>query len=315
MDKKGKMTGWGPIVLFVAIAVVATVFVMDGKFGDTSASVAPFVVTDGGSGTKLCTSETTPVLTITAIDTDNPGTAIADKGGIYRLTGNKGWNVYNSGDISLQSGSTYEVVPGINTTVQAGVAFGKPFPYTAKCQEVDSVELEMYNDAAASDVSSTFYDRDGTASAVENYAADDVKPVSVRFETSSDTYFGNPNIGDTPNVLCIDLHGTEWDAPTEVSYAGDKLDRASVPQVFVSANTSYETYCYKAPVIEDDMGLFKFTLDADDSIAPHTNVTVSVFAGGYFINADTGDVEFGVEDEDGNIAGAAYNATALLLVD
>jgi hypothetical protein len=71
-----------------------------------------------------------------------------------------------------------------------------------------------------------------------------------------------------------------------------------------SAAAGNKDYCYEAPVISDTMVEFQVNLDPKAVVATDDD-TVSLYAGTFFMNTDTGEVSWGVEDNDGNAVAAS----------
>jgi len=71
-------------------------------------------------------------------------------------------------------------------------------------------------------------------------------------------------------------------------------------------------YAYELPVIGDkDVQVF-MDLNSDDATAVSVDGVAYVYAGNWFVNGDTGNVEFGVETEENAAVGTdAYDSTAL----
>jgi len=250
-----------------------------------------------------CDSTTTPSLTIDAIDKDNPGTSLTESTNLYREVGKKGWNTFTQGTgFDAVPGQELEIVMGIDTSDQVDNAYGEKFTYTVPCEENPSIEKELAQDEVETDLSATFYNADGDASA-ETFTADDTQTVSVKLGADSDEYFGNPFISGNPNVFCMDLNKTIWDQPEEVYVKdGETLNSVSMPQRH-SAVSGHTTYCYEMPVVDDREVEIMLKLNSDASNAPDQDDTAYMYAGGYYINAETAQVEVGVEDEEGNAVG------------
>lgn len=290
------MGAFWAIALIAAVAVIATVLSVGG--GDNLPSDAKVI--DGAVVT--CSSEVTPDVLFQAYDADNPGTAITEAG-IYRQKGTKSWLSFTAGteETGLIPGATYEVVPGITTSDFTDNAYGAMFEYTAKCQEDDTVEFEMYNDEIETSLSATFYNKDDNAAA-QTFVAGDQYDVSIRLKAGSDEYFGNPTL-ENAGVLVLKLNKTEWDVPNEVRIGNDVLARVSTPLRYGEQATGFIEYAYELPAIGDREVSVILSLDADDTNAPSVDGTAYIYAGGYFVESDTADIGFGVETSEGTAVG------------
>ena len=103
-------------------------------------------------------------------------------------------------------------------------------------------------------------------------------------------------------VACLDLNTSAWDTPAEVTYNGVDMRRVPTP-IRHSAVANEIAYCYEHPIVTDTMERTYFTLDADDTNNPANDDTVLLYAANFYIDAETGELAWGVEDEDGNVAG------------
>lgn len=275
---------------------------------------------DDGGDLKLCDSQTTPDMTIKTYDAENVGTALTESTNLYRKVGTTSWDALTAGtaETNLVVGAQYEVVMGISTTDFTDNAYGPYFTTDAvPCQETYDIEKAVYNDEEEGSLSSTFYNADGDASS-EVFAANQAQTVSLKILTGSDEYFGNPYISemgsdkgtggqrkDYPNIICFDLNTTAWDQPIKVTFKGVEMNKVSMPQRHASA-AGVIAYCYEAPVIDDSVmesDRYTIRLDSDDSNAPGEDNTAYIYAANWFINADTGAVEWGVENEEGTAVG------------
>jgi hypothetical protein len=304
MAKKGITKGtWKMIsVLLIALLGLGVFFgVVNFSVSSESSEDATSLTSDGR--VLLCGSDTTPDLLIQAYDVDNVGTSISETFA-YRKAGTKSWNVGTTGTelTGLEADAQYEIVLGINTTDVVDNAYGEKFTHTVKCQEDETIEKAMYNDEIESSLSATFYNKDGDASS-QTYSAGDNYVVSVRLKSGADEYFGNPTVSGNPNVLVLKLNQSEWDTPLEVyTEDGTELKRISTPQRYDQQASGFSEYAYEVPVVADKEIEIFFDLMADGSNAPVGDGTAYIYAGGYYID-DNGQVQVGVEDEDGNAVG------------
>lgn len=304
MNKHGKIKTSGVLlIMFVAVLLIVGMFFLFSS--DTAQSIV-------GVDDDDCDSTTTPQLTIKAIDIDNPGTAFTEATNLYRLEGTKAWTTFTQGTaFDVIAGETYEIVMGITTSDFTDNAYGDSFTYTAKCQESDIIEVELYDDEVETSLSATFYNADGNAVA-ETFSTGETQTVSVKLKASTDNYFGNPYVGEYPNVIVIALNSSEWDAPEQVYLSdGTNLKSVEVPSRLASAS-QMTYYAYELPAIGDKAVEVMMDLNSDDSVAVSVDGTAYMYAGNWYINGDTADVESGVETEENVAVGTdAYDSVTL----
>ena len=266
------------------------------------------------SNDMLCTSEVTPDITISAYDFENVGTSLTEATNIYRKQGDKTWKTWTAGTAitGLEPNKVYQFVPGITTSDFTDNAYGQPFEYTIKCKETDTMDIPVYNDEVETSLSATFYNANHDASA-ETFTAGSVESVYLKWKAGSDEVCGNPFLKDSdladlgshskdkPNVICLNLNKTVWDAPDSVHVNGVKMDRVSTP-IRHSVGSTDTAYCFEAPVITDVAVEFAVNLDADDATAPGNDGTAALYCGNTYINKE-GNVVWGIEDEEGNAVG------------
>lgn len=269
-----------------------------------------------GDGVALspagCSSDVTPQVTFKAIDIDNPGTSFTETTNLYRIKGTSGWSTFTQGTaFDVICGETYEIVMGITTSDFVDNPYGDFFEYTAKNQESDVVEVKLYDDEVETSLSATFYNADNDASA-ETFTTDDTQTVSIKLKASSDNYFGNPYVSDKPNVLVIALNSSEWDTPEEVYIKdGATLSSTEVPSRLDSAS-GITYYAYEMPVIGDRDVQIMMTLNSDVSTAVSVDGTAYMFAGNWYIDGTTANVDSGVETEENSAVGTdTYDSVAL----
>lgn len=281
------------------------------------ASVADAVSEDGVLAT--CDSSTTPDLDINAYDIDQVGTAVTEATNLYRKQGDKTWTAWTQGTAitNLVVGGDYEFVMGISTSDFTDNAYGPYFEVdNIPCKELTVMEKGVAQDEVETSLSATFYNADASAAA-EVFTADQTQTVSLKLLAGSNEYFGNPYIADFggsggqgqradfPNVVCLDLNSTAWDAPEKVFFDGEEMRRVSTPLRHTPVATDI-TYCYEAPVMNDalmESDRYMLRLNADASSAPSQDDTAFIYAANFYINADTGEVEWGIENEDGTAVG------------
>lgn len=301
MAKKMKATPYvvGGLVLAVILLLVT---------GIIPTNVSESII---GGDKSVCDSTTTPQLTIKAYDIDNVGTAFTEATNIQRIKGSNSWTNFTQGTaFDVIAGETYEIVMGISASDFLDNAYGDMFETTIPCQETVIIERPLYDDDIETALSGVFYNADGTAGA-ETFSTGDTQTVSVKMKAGADNYFGNPYVGTNPNVLVISLNSSEWDQPEQVYTSAGNLNSVEVPSRLASASEMIY-YAYELPVIGDkDVQVF-MDLNSDDATAVSVDGVAYVYAGNWFVNGDTGNVEFGVETEENAAVGTdAYDSTAL----
>lgn len=298
MARKKKSTG-----LFVGVAVFAVVALL-------LIFLVPQTAVTGGDGAKICSSETTPNLSVKGYDIEK-NTALTEATNLYRVKGEKTWSTFTQGTaFAVSPGDTLEVVMGITTSDFTDNAYGDMFEYTVPCEETPSIEKALYADEEEGSLTATFYNNDGDASA-ETYTAGQTQTVSVKLEASVDEYFGNPYLTGNPNVICLALNTTVWDTPEKVSVDGVEMKAVSTP-LRHSATAGKKDYCYEIPVVSDEAIFVDLKLNADDTTAPGVDDTASIYAANWFFNSDTGEIESGVENEEGTAVGTDAADTVTL---
>lgn len=289
MAKKPKNN---PILVVGVLAVlVVGILAFTGTFSQS---------TLGGddSDSGVCTLDSIG-LTISAYDTENPGTALTEATNLYRKVGTTTWKTFTAGtQITGLEVAEYEFIMGITTSDFTDNAYGQYFTYDVECVADASIEFAMADDEVETSLTAVFYNADGDASA-ETFTAGETQTVSIKLKASTDNYFGNPYSDEEyPNVLVIGLNSTEWDAPEQVYLAdGTELSKVETPGR-QSLSSGIQYYAYELPVITDKEVRVYLDLNADDTNAPATDMTAYVYAGNWFINGDTAEVDFGVETEE-----------------
>ncbi len=269
-------------------------------------------VDEDGNVLSGCESTTSPTLTIKTVDRDS-GVALTEATNLYRLKGETSWNTFTAGTgFEIGANKVIDIVMGIDTTDFVDNAYGKLVEgFKVPCEEIPSVEYEVANDEVETSLSATFYNADGDAGA-ETFSAGQTQDVSIKLQAGVKEYFGNPYLSGNPNVIVLNLNTTEWDAPEKVSIKGGaELSKVSLP-LRHSAVAGMVAYAYELPVITDDQIEVVLKLNADDSVAPATDMVAHIYAGNYFYNADTQSIESGVENEEGSAVGTDASDTVTL---
>jgi hypothetical protein len=290
------------IMVVLVLSILATVYLTGDKQQLTAVQTEAQI--DQGVVSQ-CDSTTTPDLNIRAYDKENVGTALTEGTNLYRIKGTTNWAAFTAGTAvtNLPVGAVLEVVMGISTSDFTDNAYGKSFEVTVPCKELTIQDMEMMNDEIETSLSATFYNKDGNAAA-QTYVAGQTETVSVKLKSGSDEVFGNPYLPDaTAGVICVPLNSTTWDKPEQV-YLSDGTELSSVSKPQRHAATAGNTdYCYEIPAITDKTVEIFFDLNADDANAPATDESASIYAANWYINAESGALEFGVENEEGTAVG------------
>ena len=308
------------IVMIVALALVAGAGItkfLDGKSNDNPLAAVNDNDNSGDSEKPqldLCGSDTTPDIDINGYDSENPGTALTETTNLYRKVGNTAWSTWTQGTAitNLEVGSEYEFVMGITTSDFTDNAYGPYFTKTVKCQEIESVDKALFNDEDEGSLTATFYNANHDAGA-ETFSAGVSQNVYFEWNAGSDEVCGNQFIKDSglpdngkhsvdmPNVICLDLNSTEWDAPESMKVDGMSLDLVPTPTRH-SASTGIKTYCYEAPVLTESITDFTARINPDDSNAPSIDGTAYFYCGNFYIGK-SGELAWGVENEEGTAVG------------
>lgn len=301
IGKKGKMKN-GIVITVIGVVLIGLLVFMavDQKVA------TKFIKDDTG-----CLSTTSPTLNIKAYDKET-GTALTEATNLWKIKGAKTWTTFTAGT-GFEAGAekTLEVVMGITTTDFTDNAYGQKFEVFVECEENPSIEKEMVSDEIETSLTATFYNNDGDAAA-EVYVAGQTQDVSIKLQAGVDEYFGNPYLEGNTNVIVLALNSTEWDAPEKVSIKGGaELKPVSLPQRH-SAVAGMIAYAFELPVITEDQTEIVLKLNADDTVAPATDMTASIYAANYFYNSDTQKIESGVENEEGVAVGTDAPDTVLL---
>jgi len=335
---RAKKTDWKQIILVVVVlaALAQVTGVVDvvgylqglasgmglqGQTGDTGTAI--------GDVSLFCDVGTvSPDIDINAEDVENPGTAITDQKGSYRKTGPGGkgaWTTWTLGTelTGLEVGASYEFLFPYDTAANIKAkGFCEYQTWTAPCTEDTTRLINCYNDETYDGASVTFFDEDGAAGA-ETFAAGDVKTIKLRWKSAKDEMLGHPFLESypmlsdngahsrkNPNIVCLALNSTAWDAPEDVYLAsGENLDQVGNPVISAADGaTTHITYCYEVPPIGDKYVDIMITLDADDTVAPSIDDTAYLYVGNLFKHTVTGEPAWGVEDNEGSYVGGNGDA-------
>lgn len=288
---------------------------------------------------NTCTGGNLQSLIISGYSIDDITSVNTESTNLYRQVGETSWTNWTLGTAitGLTTGQDYEFVIGTGLTDHTDNVYGPHF-IIRNLPCVVSFSIPVYNDEDESGVTAVFYNADDDAAA-ESWSANEVQTVSFKVKATAEEYFGNPTLVELdeaytklqdslnengidiefktsgvkfPNILYLQLNSTEWDKPDKVYLEdGTELNSVSCP-TRLSAATGSNNYCYEAPIIKDTLMRIYMDLNTDDSVAPATDDTFGYFAAGYYVNGDTGELEYGVEDEDDNPVGTDAAETATI---
>tara|TARA_Y100000310_G_scaffold71019_1_gene66835 strand:+ start:1862 stop:2824 length:963 start_codon:yes stop_codon:yes gene_type:complete len=300
------------VLLIVALVAIGAIMlgVIDNPFATKAAAPTKAAVT---TTEVVCESSTTPDLDINTIDIENIGTSLTEATNSIRKVGDTTWTTFTAGtaNTNLQVGAKYEVLLGATSANQIDNAYGEYLVVgPIACRETTTLDKKVYNDEVEGSVTATFYNEDANAAA-QAIGAGGIKWVEAKFEAGNDEVYGNPfiatsGLGDNgkhrakyPNMFCIDHLESTWDRPLKVMFGAVEMNQLSVP-IRHNPGSGNNTYCYEAPIIDENGQRLKLHLDADDSTNPTLDESSFLYAAGFYINNDTSKVEWGVEDQDGD---------------
>lgn len=260
----------------------------------------------------------TPVLTLSTPDKYNLGSAVTTKL-MYRIIGTDTWtDIAGTGTITKSAGTQLQIVCGINSTDDDAEPYGPELTYIMPCTETVTLSIPVSNDAAATDLTGTYFDKYGQPNTAHTgWSAGDIETFFISFAGKYEHDFGNINCGEQANLLIakynttqvdkVDMTGIQRITGTTKSY---NVKQVTVP-TGIAGSLSASNFALKAwefPVIESN-GEYKATyvLDGDDTVA--VNTTLSAFTwylydGTMYHDANDNIVKCGWEDEDQNEIGA-----------
>ncbi len=286
-----------------------------------------------------CTGGNTQSLTISGYSIDDTTSEITETTNLYRRLGESKWTAWTlgTGITGLSAGADYEFIVGTGLTDHTDNAYGPNFEVkNLPC--VSSFSIPVYTDEDESGTTFTWYNADDD-NAAESWSANEVQTVSFKVKSTAEQYFGNPTLAGlddkyitlqdslrknglditfespnvkNPNIIYYTLNTTEWDKPDQIYLAdGTELNSVDCP-ARLSATAGSINYCFEAPIITDKQIRIYSDLNTDDTTAPTTDDTFGAFAAGYYVNGDTGELEYGIEDEDDNAVGVDAAETATI---
>lgn len=315
-------------MLTIGIFMLAAIVVYS-QFAPQPIQPAIQYIENGGVPVPGCLSTTTPQFTINAYDGANPGTAITGEVTLWRVEGTKTWTAGATGTAvtaGFKVGDTIEYISGITTAnaEQYDNAYGPTGSILITCDEDIVEEIEMRNDEVEASITASFFNSDHTASTAQTIGAGATKPIYAKFEAGAEEDFGNRFVyqkdGKYSNLLAIKVNSSDTSDVTklivtqvdpEMGKVGETIYKTGCPGI-VTATTSFTNYCFKVPAASDYGTEFKVYISADASVAVGVDGTASYYAGGWYVNADTGELEFGIQDEKTNAVGASDPDTLTL---
>jgi hypothetical protein len=330
-------------VLMLMLAMFGYVVISDQGWIGKASVVAPGVDSTGAPITakNVCGGGETQSLTVRGYLIDDKTTADTSTLS-YRRTDSVSWTegTLGTGITGLSTGSDYEFVVA-DLTTHTDTTHGPHFIIKNLPCTVE-FGIPVYPDEDESGTTFTWYNNDGDASA-ESWSANEVQRVSFKLKSTAEQYFGNPTLVSldpeyisiqnalrkdgteitfetpgvaNPNICYYQLNETEWDKPDQVYMlsGNEKISLGSGGDCpgRLSSSSGSKNYCYHAPIVQDYQIEIHSDLNTDDSTAPATDDTFGCFAATYFINGNTGELEYGVEDEDDNAVGVDAAETATI---
>jgi len=311
---RGRKTSPTTTVLLAIIALGVLAMLMGvgpspGFVVTPSAPAAPVVERDLAA---------TPTITLYTPDKYNPGTAVTTQN-MYRRVIAPGvygtWvDVAGAGTFSLAPGTEIEYVIGIDSDDESAEPYGRHVSsWVVPNQETPSIVEYVANDAAATDLTDTYFDEYDDANTAQSWSAADIKTLGGKFTGKYEYDFGAIDCGEMSNVLVVRYNNTQIDKIDVTSIVDDTgksypVTETTVPVIQSSATGTVQK-AYKFPVIESNNGYkFKYSLDGDDSIAVNTSITALtwyLYDSAHYLDSNDNLVKCGVEDEDDAEIGAA----------
>lgn len=173
--------------------------------------------------------------------------------------------------------------------------------------------ITVYSDDGLSKVSSsTAYNQ--TVATGKHYT------LKVRFSAVSEKAYGTPKILsglDYTNVLCGHYNNTIFDdVQLRIFGTSTELPVTSAPSEFTTISSRTST-CWKIPdeIMDANENYYNFFLDMDEDDTPAgcsaniCTLNFTLYDVGTFVNADTGIVTYGIQDEKGNDVGQTSDKT------
>ena len=332
------------IMAFVALGILG-IWDPIGLFGGQPARIGPTQPTQPTFPADLtsCVGGESQSLDLNAADIDKPTTSLTEANNIHRLCGSMlSLGAWTEGTAltGLNTGECYEVITGISGTAASCYdnSYG-PFMRINNLPCVMSRNIPLFQDEVEGSVVAAFYNSNHDA-AYEVLTASTPKIFYMRFYTAEKEYYGNPYIGEPgytridfnaikagvpgvqfikgstisghrpeyPNMVCLQLNSTGMNAPKWIKAQLQdgsvvEMNRVSIPKVH-SAAAAHADYCYEAPLITGDY--IEFQVKYDPTATPNTDDDVaSLYAASWYGHTDTGEILWGVEDNDGAAIGAS----------
>ncbi len=289
----------------------------------------------------VCTGGQTQSLDINAHSVDSPTTALTEAHNIYRECGSYGsLGTYTQGTAitALQTGSCYEFLFGVDAT--AGNRYDNAYGPVIKIPKLPCVmtsNIPLFPDEVEGSITGTFYNSNHDASA-ETLVASTPVIVYVKLYGADKEYYGNPYIGEAgymgldwakikqlgftyvkglqngnhrpeyPNTVCIQLNTTYHNEPKWVKAKLQdgsvvEMRRVSAPTIH-SVSAGHKDYCYEGPILSGTAIELQIKVDPKSTASTDDDV-LKYYASSWWADTDTGVVNWGAEDNDGNAIGAS----------
>lgn len=247
---------------------------------------------------------------------ENTGQSITEAG-VYREIGTNLWRAFTPGTALtvLSPGTTYEFMPGITRGDSFDAVHTPIAEWTIPCGDTDPTrEIKGIDDETFSSITNIVYNGGHTASTAETIVENVEGEYFFQVKSGSrDEDYGNrwgPD-GVLGNTLGIGVNTTAFSTRNWAVYVekapscsglqeGDRLpDGDSVVNETTAAEITHLNW--KFPVIGCDGGTYEFRIHygapTATGVAGPVDLTGYIYDGTHFINTDTGEREFGVEND------------------
>lgn len=143
----------------------------------------------------------------------------------------------------------------------------------------------------------------------------EVKQLKFIIQGTHEEYFGNPDITDMDNALCVEYTLAEIDK-VQVTKDGEELTGIGVPEVETVSSTSNKEVAFEIPKTGGSANIeYILIVDADDIQNPAGDIALKLYDVDYFYNDDQGKIDKGYVDEDGTDIGESTEPTATILIE
>ena len=262
------------------------------------------VTPSDGVSDIVCESSTSPTVTFNMVDKYQNAVTQSGTTFKYRKIGESAWNSVNVGStVDFAPYDKIEVLADPDFTVGYGSYIAS---WEVPCKESVSFEATTA-DKYTSSITGTFWNSQGTAATAQALAAGDVKNVKFQFTGTYRADYGNADIGY--NILNCKANSTEIDDLVIVG-----LEETSKPSL-ITSTSGFDDYTYKFPIIasNEDTDVYTVSVDADDTVNPTADIVCTLYDTNFDIDADTGAIIKGIQDEDKNNLGLDETSVAAIV--